>query len=188
MCKNTKDLDEILSIYETQLCNRIFRYKLGNKIDIEIIFYVENFCHLLGLQHVYDKNKNYLGIKGYNKIKNGQLKRSNLKKHNKSGYNKIEIKLNHFEGILDMLHSGEFIKFYQYRTKPLSSIVADFVLYHDNKEYILHLFLRRENNKTNQYSPVSFIVKSANDKSRNQYILGQEYKKITDFEIIELKK
>lgn len=188
MCKKTKDLDEILDVYEMQLCNRIFRYQLNNKIDIEIVFYVENLCHLLGLQHVYGKNKKYLGINGYNKIKDKQLKRNDLKKHNKAEYNRIEIKLDHFDEIFGMLKSGEFIKFYQYRTNPLSFIVADFVIFQDKKEYILHLFLRRENISTNQYSLVSFIVKSANDKSRDQYILGQEYKKITGFEIIELKR
>ena len=130
----------------------------------------------------------YLGINGYNKIKDKQLKRNDLKKHNKAEYNRIEIKLDHFDENFGMLKSGEFIKFYQYRTNPLSFIVADFVIFQDKKEYILHLFLRQENNGTNQYSPVSFIVKSANDKSRDQYILGQEYKKITDFEIIELKR
>jgi len=62
MCKKTKDLNEILDCYENRLCNRIFKYQLNNKIDIEIIFYVENFCHLLGLQHIYGKSKKYLGI------------------------------------------------------------------------------------------------------------------------------
>lgn len=71
--------------YETELCNRIFKYQLNNKIDVEIAFYVENFWHLLGLQHVYGKNKKYLGINGYNKIKDNQLKRNDLKKHNKAG-------------------------------------------------------------------------------------------------------
>lgn len=86
-----------------------------------------------------------------------------------------------------MLTNGQFVKFYQYRTKPLSTIVADFVIYHNKKEYILHLFLRQENGKTNQYSPISFIVKSENDDNKEQYIVGQEYKKITDFKIIEIK-
>lgn len=185
MHKKTKELNELLDIYEMELCNRIFKYQLNNKIDIEIVFYIENFCHLLGLQHVYEKNKKYLGINGYNKIKNCQLKRSDLKKHNKAEYNKLEIKLNHFDEISSMLRDGKFIKFYQYRTKPLSMIVADFVIYQDKKEYILHLFLRQENRKTNQYSPVSFIVKSDNDNNKEQFIVGQEYKKITSFEIIE---
>lgn len=69
----------------------------------------------------------------------------------------------------------------------MSAIVADFVIYHNKKEYILHLFLRQENNKTNRYSPISFIVKSENDDNKEQYIVGQEYKKITDFKIIEIK-
>lgn len=188
MHKKTKELDEILNFYETELCNRIFKYQLNNKIDIEIIFYIENLCHLLGLQHIYKKNKKYLGRSGYDKIKNGQLKRNNLKKHNKAAYNEIEIKLNLFDEILDMLKSGKLIKFYQYRTKPLSLIAADFIIFQDKKEYILHLFLKQENDKTNQYVPISFIVKSSNDKSKNQYISGQEYKKITNFEIIELNK
>ena len=131
------------------------------------------------------KNKKYLGINGYNKIKNGQLKRSDLKKHNKAEYNKLEIRLDHFDEISNMLRNGHFIKFYQYRTKPLSMIVADFVIFQDKKEYILHLFLRQENSKTNQYSPVSFIVKSDNDRDKEQFIVGQEYKKIISFEIIE---
>ena len=117
MHKKTKELNELLDIYEIELCNRIFKYQLKNKIDIEIVFYKENFCHLLGLQHVYKKNKKYLGINGYNKIKNGQLKRSDLKKHNKAEYNKLEIRLDHFDEISNMLRNGHFIKFYQYRTK-----------------------------------------------------------------------
>lgn len=185
MHKKTKELNELLDIYEIELCNRIFKYQLKNKIDIEIVFYKENFCHLLGLQHVYKKNKKYLGINGYNKIKNGQLKRSDLKKHNKAEYNKLEIRLDHFDEISNMLRNGHFRKFYQYRTKPLSMIVADFVIFQDKKEYILHLFLRQENSKTNQYSPVSFIVKSDNDRDKEQFIVGQEYKKIISFEIIE---
>lgn len=188
MRKKIKDLNEILEVYESELCNRIYKYQLNNKIDIEIVFYIENFCHLLGLQHVYGKNKKYLGINGYNKIKNNQLKRKDLKKHNKLEYNKLEIKLDHFDEMPSMMKNGKFIKFYQYRTKPLSTIGADFVIYQDKKEYILHLFLRQESSRTNQYSPVSFVVKSENDKNKEQYIVGQEHKKITGFEIIELSE
>lgn len=88
MYKKTKELNEILDTYETELCNRMFKYQLNNKIDIELIFYIENFCHLLGLQHIYKKNKKYLGINGYHKIKQEQLKRSDIKKHNKAEYKK----------------------------------------------------------------------------------------------------
>ena len=116
------------------------------------------------------------------------MRRNDLKKHNKLEYNKLEIKLDHFDEMPSMMKNGKFIKFYQYRTKPLSTIGADFVIYQDKKEYILHLFLRQESSRTNQYSPVSFVVKSENDKNKEQYIVGQEHKKITGFEIIELSE
>ncbi|MCM1253956.1 MAG: PBECR4 domain-containing protein [Clostridium sp.] len=79
MYREIKELDEILDDYENELCRRIFRYQLNDKINIEIMFYKENFCHLLGIQHIYGKNKRYLGINGYNEIKSGKLKRSNDK-------------------------------------------------------------------------------------------------------------
>lgn len=88
--------------------------------------------------------KQYLGLSGYNKIKKNQLKRNDLKKHNKAEYNRLAIKLNHFDEISDMLKAGKFIKFYQYRTRPLSTIVADFMVCQDRKNYILHLFLKQE--------------------------------------------
>lgn len=53
--------------------------------------------------------------------------------------------------------------------------------------YITFVFKAGEK-RGKQYSPVSFIVKSNNDRSRNQYIAGQEYKKVTNFEIIELDR
>ena len=126
MDKKKRELKELLDIYERELCDRVFKYQLNYNIDIEIVFYIENFCHLLGLQHIYTKNKKYLGINGYYKIKDDELKRSDLKKHNKTEYNKLKIKLDHFDEISSMLRYGKFIKFYQYRTKPLSMIVAEF--------------------------------------------------------------
>lgn len=43
MRKKPKDLDELLQIYEDELCNRIYKYQLNNKIDIEIIFLCGEF-------------------------------------------------------------------------------------------------------------------------------------------------
>ena len=94
MSAREKDLKELLEYYEQNLCHKIFKYELNNKINIEVIFYIEGLCHLLGIQHVYDNDKRYLGKRGYNLIKTEKLKRANLKKHNEAEYkkNKIEIK------------------------------------------------------------------------------------------------
>lgn len=182
MAARIKELNELLKYYELNVCRFSYIYRLNDNIDLKINFYKENFCHLLGIQHIFKKDSRYLGIKGYNKIKNNELKISSLKRHNKLEYKKLEIKLKHFDEIHNMLESGKFLRFYQYRTNPQTKIVADFVIYKDNKSYILHLFLIKENNKSNEYAPVSFVVKSAKDKNPKQFIDNQEYKKVTYFE------
>lgn len=59
MSAREKDLKELLEYYEQNLCHKIFKYELNNKISIEVIFYIEGLCHLLGIQHVYDNDKRY---------------------------------------------------------------------------------------------------------------------------------
>lgn len=185
MSAKKKDLKELLEYYEQNLCHKVFKYELNNKMNIEIIFYIEGFCHLPGIQHVFNNDRHYLGKRGYNLIKTEKLKRVDLKKHNEAEYKKLKLKLQHFDEIEELLCSGTFLKFYQERAKPRTKIRADFLIYRDNKKYLLHLFLVKENNKTDQYSPISFIVKSIKDKNKEQYIKNQEYKKITAFEIIK---
>lgn len=184
MSADKKELKELLEYYEQNLCHKIFKYELNNTIDIEIIFYIEGLCHLLGIQHVFKSDRRYLGKRGYDLIKTGKLTRVDLKKHNKAEYKKLELKLAHFDEIGELLSAGTFLKFYPQRANPRTQIRADFLVHRDNKEYFLHLFLRKENDRTNQYSPISFIVKSINDKNKEQYIKNQEYKKVTAFEIV----
>ena len=179
------NLQDTQKYYDENLCNRTFHYELTNGTNIDVKFYIENFCHLLGIQHVYNHDKHYLGLSGYNKIKSGNITVAQMKAHNQPGYNLIELRLSKFNEIRSLMEQGEFIKFYQDRTYPASKIRADFILYEKGKEYLLHLFLIRENEHTNEYAPTSFIVKSKNDKTLNQYIDRQEYKKIKSFEIIK---
>lgn len=180
-----KELKELLEYYELNLCNKIFKYELSNKITIEIVFYLEGLCHLLGIQHIFNGDRRYLGQRGYHLIKTEKLKLNNLKNHNKAEYKKLELKLKHFTELYDLLCEGTFLKFYQVRVTPKTQIMADFIVYRNNKKYILHLFLRKENNKSNQYSPISFIVTSSSDRFPERFIHNQEYKKVTNFEIIE---
>jgi hypothetical protein len=186
MDKRLIPLDKLCLYYETYLCDKIFKYQLNNKIDIEIKFYKENLCHLLGIQHVIN-DKNYLGLKGYNKIKKLKLTYNFLKKYNKKGFKNIELKLLYFNKIFDMLNNCKILKFYQYRVFPPTTIIADFLMCKDNQESIMHLFLRKERDSSNEYSPISYIVKTKNDKNIYQFIKGQEYKKITYFKIIDNK-
>ena len=181
------DLQYILDNYTKTLCGKIFKYTVHNKTknlydELTIRFYNENLCHLLGLQHVYENSKKHLGESGYELIKNGKITVKSLKQHNEKGYNFIKIKLKHFDEIYDIITTGKLIKFRQENCYPRTYITADFILIKDNVTYILHLFLRKESESNNIYSPVSFIVHTEKDKHYLQYISNQTYKKISSFE------
>jgi len=178
-------LKSILQNYEQQLCDKMFKYELNNKWLINLVFLRENFCHLIGLQHVYGKDKRYLGMSGYKLIVDEKVTIASMKNHNEKGYNYIKDKILFFDKIYELLVNGDAIKFYIDRVKPYTEIVADFLIHYKNKEVRLHLFMRKEDEKTNKFAPVSFVVKSLDDKYNNQFIVGQEYKNITKFEILD---
>ena len=185
------NLKLLLENYSNNLCNKIFKYtvlnRTKNKDDNVIIrFYNENLCHLLGLQHVYDKSTKYLGESGYNLIKEEKLTVNSLKQHNAKGYNYIKIKLKHFDEIYDIMTNGVLIRFKPELVYPRTIITADFLLIKDNATYILHLFLRKEYENSDNYAPVSFVVHTDKDDHYRQYINHPEYKRITSFEEIKL--
>lgn len=182
------DLQQIQTDYEKNLCNKVFRYELqGNRI-VEIIFYREHFCHLIGLQYIYGRNKNYLGKNGYDKINNGEITIDSLIAHNKLQYGYIKSRIEHFNEIAELMDNGQFIRFYQDRTNPKTQIEAEYLIVRGNKTYTLHLFLRKEtlSDSSNQYAPISFIVKSEKDKAKRQYTDRQEFKTILNKKVINI--
>ncbi len=182
------DLKELLSEYEKNLCDKTFRYELANGTVIDVVFYQEQFCHLLGIQHIFNEKKyDYIGKKGYEKIKNDDLTVKSLKSHNKNKFYSIKERLRNFDKLYQLILDGDLIKFYSDRTRPPTTISADFVIYHEETEHILHLFLRKESANSNIFAPVSFVIKSHNDKTPKQFINFQEYKKIVKREVISNK-
>ena len=173
------NLKSILQNYEQVLCGKTFFYELNNKWEVNLVFHKEDFCHLIGLQHVYGKDKRYLGANGYRSIIGEKITIDSLVKHNKKGFNYIKKRLEFFDKIYELLTTGNIVKFYADRVKPRTTIVADFLVQHGRKEVLVYLFMRRENGS--QFSPVSFIVKSQKDTYPNQYVAGQENKVITKF-------
>lgn len=185
------DLKKLVVNYTDNLCRKTFKYVIHNKTknvfeNIIIRFYIENCCHLLGLQHIFGINNNdYLGEKGYNRIIDEKITIKSMKKHDAKQYNYIKIKLEHFDEIYDIMLHGELIKFNKEICKPRSKIRADFVLFKDNKTYILHLFLKSESPGSEQYAVVSFVVNTIKDDNYKHYIDEQEYKKISDRSVIK---
>jgi len=179
------NLHELLRFYEDNLCGRVFRYEISNGLIINVSFYREQFCHLIGLQHIFKHDKRYLGANGYDKIKSEKLTSKFIKSYDKKLFELTKERMTHFDEILELMRNGELISFDIYKVKPRTRIQADFVIFRNDEAYILHLFLRKERENSNIYAPVSFVVKSINDKESKQYIVNQKYQKIVRREIIK---
>ena len=177
------DLQTIQSYYEQHLCDRIFRYTLSNGTVIEVSFYREAFCHLLGIQHV-TKNRRYIGRAGYERIQDGKLNIRQLKDMNRAGYAKIKHRIEYFTHIDHLMEHGDVFRFYPERTS--TRIQATFLVHEKGQELYLHLFLAKESQTSNAYAPMSYIVLTERDDAPMRYISGQEHKKVSAIEILPI--
>ena len=182
------NLESILNDYKEKLCNKIFRYELNGESIVNVRFYTENFCHLAGLHYVYVNDRRYLGAKGYKLITDGKITIDCLKKHNEKGFNFIKSKLENFENIYELLLTGKITGFDVRRMVDYTEIIANLVIYHNNKELLLHLFLRKERDGSDEYTPVSFVIERGIGKHDSRYVARQKYFTITKREIIENQK
>lgn len=182
-----KDLKALLIEYEQNLCNKLFVLTLSNNQTINIRFFREHLCHLMGIQHVYGKSKAYLGASGYKKIETGNITLSKIKNANKAGYALIKERLQHFDELYELVTKGEIVRYEIAKVYPSTRIEADFCIHKDETTYILHLFLKKEATSS-LYAPTSFVVKTCNDENYKQFIKNQKYQKIISREIIKDKE
>ena len=172
-----KDLQELQKYYESNLCDRKFVYQLADGKTIQIVFYRESFCHLLGIQHVIG-SKAYLGKAGYNRIQAGLVTINHLKSMNRAGFAKISSRIKHFMCMGHLAQNGELFSFYPERVDGGTRIHATHLVHEKSCQLYLHLFLAIESQKHNLCAPVSYIVLTERDDNPRLYIDGQIYKKV----------
>ena len=179
------DLQAIQTYYEQHLCDRLFRYTLGNGMVIDVSFYREAFCHLLGIQHI-TKNRRYIGKAGYERIQSGKLSIRQLKAMNRAGFAQIKKRIEYFSLIGHLMEHGDVFRFYPERSGN-TRIQATFLIHEKERDLYLHLFLARESPKSNTYAPMSYIVLTERDDNPMLYIAGQEHKKVVAVDILPTK-
>ena len=179
-----KNLQDLQQYYEQTLCDRIFRYSLTNGSVIDVIFYREAFCHLLGIQHI-TKNRRFIGQSGYYRIQSGKLTVGTLKGMNRASFGKVKHRMEYFNLIGHLMEQGDLFRFYPERAGR-TRIQATFLIHQEERELYLHLFLAKESPKSNIYAPMSYIVLTERDDNPKLYIEGQEHKKVIKLEILPM--
>ena len=179
------DLQAIQAYYEQNLCDRLYRYTLAHGTVIEVSFYREAFCHLLGIQHI-TKNRRYIGKAGYERILSGKLIMRHLKDMNRAGFAKIKNRIEFFTLIGHLMEHGDVFRFYPERAGN-TRIQATFLIHEKERGLYLHLFLARESPKSDTYAPMSYIVLTERDDNPMLYVAGQEHKKVVAVDILPIK-
>ena len=183
-------LQEIQQYYATNLENKTFRYTLRGGQILELRFYQQSLCHLLGIQHIMHHNKKFIGLSGYQKIQAGTLTLDTLRKRDALQYKQMYHRMQELHKLGEVLQRGAMYRFYILR-QPRTKIKADYLLYWCNAEQLYHnLFLAKEKSllparqTDNSYSAISYVVMTEKD-NHDMYIEQQEYKQILKFEVIE---
>lgn len=187
-------LQEIQKYYAENLENKIFRYQLRSGQVIDLRFYAQSFCHLLGIHHIMHQDRNFTGLRGYQKIANGEMTLATLRQRDRQQYRMMKRRMMPLVRLIEVLGKGDLYKFYLMR-QLRSKIRADFVLYwkEETNELYHNLFLAKEKSllqnrqNDNAYSALSYIVLTGKD-DYDMYIDHQEYKKIVAFEILSCNK
>ena len=180
------DLQQIQKYYEQNLCDRVFQYSLTNGTVLQVIFYREVLCHLLGIQHI-TNNRRYIGRSGYERIRSGELTIQRLKEMNRSGFARAKHRMEHFALIEHLMEHSAVFRFYPERAGS-TRIQATFLIHEKERELYLHLFLARESPKSDIYAPMSYIVITERDDNPNLYVVGQEHKKVLTLDILPMKQ
>ena len=126
------ELQDLQQCYEQNLVGRVFQYGLANGTVLDVIFYREAFCHLLGIQHV-TKNRRYIGKSGYERIYSGKLTIETLKGIYRAGYAKIKKRMKYFSLIGHLMDHGDVFRFYPERTGG-TRIQATFLIHEKERE------------------------------------------------------
>ncbi|MED3346598.1 MULTISPECIES: PBECR4 domain-containing protein [Bacteria] len=164
-------LQTIQEFYSEHLCKKVFIFELDSP-DFPLVrlrFEEDNFCHLLGIQHVLKSQKggtSYIGQEGYNLIKKGTVTFDFMKTKNKQGFKSKKNRMLYFPFVYQVLNSPTITKFS--RAHLTTNIDLDILFYTQTHNIYLHLGLGQDNT-TDYFYPKTFY-----DRKRNDHIDGQE--------------
>lgn len=155
-------LKELQEFYNKNLIGTtyVYEYEYKNKDEgvisppiIHLNFNEWNMCHLLGIQHIVERqyNKNsYTGYSGYKKIVDNEMDIPTLKGISKSGFKAQKDRFKFFKCILDILQNPDLILYNSDLNS--SNIQSKYIMYKLIGTSYIHLGIDIDEN-TVDYNP-----------------------------------
>lgn len=111
--------------YEQYLSKNVYIFKLSNGDEIQLVFNLDQFCHLLGFQYF-----NYSGIRGWNELSKSNIVLTDLPTFAK--HKREEIRMVNFPKILRILEDPAV---YVYENKDMRYASNYFAIWSDGVRY-----------------------------------------------------
>ena len=164
-------LQNLQLFYEEHLMNRTFEFELDEPSQpiIKLIFEADNFCHLIGFQHIFEDEQNatdYEGFFGYNKIKKCEVTMGTFKEPRiKTKYKNQRERILYFPFLYQLIKNPTVILFSPENLN--TKISTEFIFYNALNNRYLHLGVDKHEG-TNFYFPRTFFVRKNDD-----FLVGQ---------------
>jgi hypothetical protein len=173
----------LLEFYEANLCGREFKYDLaddtGTNHSVSLVFRNENFCHLLGLQHIKSSGSKIIqGVRGAQDIKDGRVTFDTLKTVNAGRFKSVKYRIQYFPFLLQLLQNPSVIQFDPALVNDCV-ITCDLMLHEDYESRKVHLGI--EKNTDGEYFAKTYMIEN---KCGTRYIENQKPLTIQSSQII----
>ncbi|MCU5096132.1 PBECR4 domain-containing protein [Bacillus wiedmannii] len=174
----------IQQFYKEHLCGRRFIYSTDDphRPTIRLRFKEEELCHLLGFQHIFEKQRfgsTYIGESGYNLMRSGELTFDFIKETNEEGLKQYENRMLFFPFVHQILKNPDSVIFDPKCVPFKTKLQADLIFYNEQNRRYLHLFLDHYKKRPGNYFPRSFF-----DRRDNKLLVGQAPVTVTKTDII----
>lgn len=171
---------ELAKSYE-KFIKKKYIYYLDDGTSFNVIFEKKRFAHLLGLHKIIDvpqlqklSKKQYSGARIFKEVKEKII--SDKQIFESHYFEKIENRYIHFLKLEDIVFQK--VVYHFDKTKAVSKIDADMMLYSIENNMYLHLFLVKA--KNGDMVPMTFIVEET-----DAYVKGQIYSQIRELHVKE---
>lgn len=163
--KPVATLQQIANIYDQSLAGKILTFPVKHKeTPFHVKFDEGHLAHLLGL-HYFGYKK---GEAIYQTLLDGNITWEILKAKNEGTFKENEFRMLFFIYIVDVLSSPKIIIYDKERSQ--SRIDADFMFYSEQNKRFLSLGIRKEDDPSEFYIPVTFLESKKNKWTNAKHI------------------
>lgn len=183
---NIISLQLLQEYYETFLSPYIYRYEIideskeePEKKVIELRFDEENFCHLFGIESIVRRSVRnvgfYKGRAGWDNVKNGNIKFSDLKAKNLNGFKSNKARFVFFYLVPRLVEQPMGLLFDPEKVSGDTKVDCELLFFNQFDKAFVHIGIKKDDN-LGYYIPKTFLIEKITDQSEGKKYIDNQQK------------